>query len=87
MNVDIREIKEILKKLKKRDATLFKALQKKINQIASLDKESLQHFKNLRGGLKEYKRVHIGSYVLIFKIEEDTIIFTKFLHHDKAYKK
>lgn len=85
MIIDISLIKDILEKIKRKNNSLFKAVQKKILQIASLDKDSLQHFKNLRADLKDYKRVHVGSFVLMFKIQEDTIIFAKFCHHDEAY--
>ena len=85
MNIDASLIEEVLQKLKRKDAALFRAVQKKINQIASLDKTAIQHFKNLRRGLKDYKRVHVGSFVIMFKVEGDAIIFAKFGHHDEAY--
>ena len=85
MNINTTLIDSILAKLKVKDPALFRAGQKKICQIASLDRTTIQHFKNLRGNLKDYKRVHIGSYVLMFKVEQDTIIFARFLHHDNAY--
>ena len=86
MKIDVSHLQKDLKKLKKRNPALFLALRKKVIQIASLDKDSLMHFKNLRHDLKNYKRVHVGSYVLLFKIEEDVIIFDRFLHHDEAYE-
>ena len=85
MNIDISLIEDKLSKLKRKDPTLFIAIQKKICQIASFDNNAVQHFKNLRRDLKDYKRVHIKSYVLIFKIEGNTLIFAKFCHHDEAY--
>lgn len=87
MNIDTSLIEDVLLTLKKKDPALFSALQKKICQIALLDKTAIEHFKNLRAGLKDYKRVHVGSFVLMFKVEENTIIFAKFLHHDEAYKR
>jgi len=85
MNIDITRIQDTLKKLKRKNPSLFKAIQKKVNQIAELDKVAIQHFKNLRGDLSNYKRVHVGSFILMFKVEGDTIIFDKFRHHDEAY--
>ncbi|MBN2127065.1 MAG: hypothetical protein JW703_01575 [Candidatus Diapherotrites archaeon] len=85
MKIDVSALEDTLKKLKKKDISLFNALQKKIIQIAELDKQTIHHFKNLRKPLNEFKRVHIGSYVLMFKVEEDTVIFDKFVHHDEAY--
>ena len=85
MNINTTLIDDILIKLKRKDFALFSAVQNKIHQIAQLDIVTIQHFKNLRGDLKDYKRVHVGSFVLMFKIEKDTIIFARFIHHDDAY--
>jgi YafQ family addiction module toxin component len=81
------ELKRTLVILKRRDKSTYQALEKKIFQIASSDTVSIKHFKNLRGSLSDFKRIHIGSYVLLFRIEGDTIIFEYFDHHDKIYKK
>jgi mRNA-degrading endonuclease RelE of RelBE toxin-antitoxin system len=86
MNLDSSLIEETLKKLKKKDINLFKALEKKIIQISQLNYEELQHFKNLKSPLNQYKRIHVGSYVLMFKIEDEVIILSEFKHHDEAYK-
>ena len=85
MNIDTSRIEKVLRKLKQKDPILFKAVQRKINQIAVLDKTSIEHFKNLRGSLSGYKRAHAGSFVLMFKVEKDVIIFDSFRHHDDAY--
>ena len=85
MKIDITLIGGVLEKVRRKNPALFIAVQKKICQIAQLDKTTIQHFKNLRGNLKDYKRVHVGSFVLMFKVEEDTIIFARFMHHDDAY--
>ena len=80
MNCDLTQIEEEISKLKRKNPALFFALTKKINQIISLNYEELQHFKNLRSPLNDYKRVHVG------KVSKDKIIFAEFKHHDKAYK-
>ena len=85
MNIDTSGIEKILRKLKQKDQPLFRAVQRKINQIAQLDEKSLSHFKNLRGDMSKYKRVHVGSFVLMFKVENNTLIFGKLSHHDEAY--
>jgi len=85
MNIDTTRIQDTLRKFKRKDPALFRAIQKKVNQIAELDKVAIQHFKNLRGDLSNYKRVHVGSFILMFKVEGDTIIFDRFRHHDEAY--
>jgi mRNA-degrading endonuclease RelE of RelBE toxin-antitoxin system len=37
--------------------------------------------------MSDYKLVHIGSFVLFFKHEKNVIVFDRFVHHGKAYKK
>lgn len=85
MNIDTTTIDKLLEKLKRKDPVLFAAVQKKIIQISELDSADIQHFKNLRGNLCDYKRVHVGRFVLMFKVEGDTIIFDRLRHHDDAY--
>ena len=72
-------------KLAHRDKILALAVRNKIAQIIGSDIIFINHFKNLRGSLSQYKRVHAGSFVLMFKVEKDTIIFDRFRHHDDAY--
>lgn len=89
-----------LDKLAHRDKALALAVRKKIVQIKAGNPAFLEHFKNarlrrasfqppvgrnLKGPLKEYKRAHVGSFVLLFKIEGNLIIFVELLHHDEAY--
>ena len=86
MNIDISGIENLLEKLKRKDLALFRSVQRKINQIARLDEAAVRHFKNLRGDLSDYKRVHVGSFVLMFKVEGGTVIFASLVHHDDAYR-
>jgi len=72
--------------LKQKDKKTYETLQKKILQIASCDKHTIEHYKNLRGNLRDFHRVHIGSFVLIFRVTDDTIVFEEFEHHDTIYK-
>jgi mRNA-degrading endonuclease RelE of RelBE toxin-antitoxin system len=80
------DLKKVFDKIGRKDKVLAINISKKIKQIISSDHSFVEHLKNLKGGLKNYKRVHIGSFVLMFKIENDVIIFDKFEHHDSAYK-
>ena len=70
--------------VKIRSSQLEKRLNHKIDE--SLDNP---HKKSLRNILKGKRRVHVGSYVLIYEINEreKTVIFHRFQSHDKAYKK
>ena len=73
-----------LQKVSKKDRVLYKAIMKKILQIA--DNPYLS--KPLHGKLKGKRRVQIGHFVLIYGIDEKEhrVIFLDFTHHDEAYK-
>lgn len=79
------ELEQMMTKLKKSDIALFKRVQKKIDPISNCDETTIHHFKNLRRGMSNYKRVHIGHFVLLFKIEKEVVIFDRFVHHKEAY--
>ena len=74
-----------LNKLAKKDRALALQIRKKISQIINCNEVTIQHFKNLRRDLSNYKRVHIGPFVLFFEIRDDIIIFDRLVHHDDAY--
>jgi len=82
-----KELRIILFKLERKDRNLSIAVNKKIKQIIACDETSIQHFKNLKGELSDYKRVQVGSFVLVFQVKRDIIIFRRFVHHDRIYKK
>ncbi len=73
-----KDVKEI-----KSDFELQKRLTKKIDNIG----ENPYHYKPLGNVLKNRRRTHIGSFVLIFEIleEEKIVVFHTFKHHDDAY--
>ncbi|MBI4044196.1 MAG: addiction module toxin RelE [Candidatus Diapherotrites archaeon] len=84
------ELEETLKRLFKKDRQTYEAAMKKIEEIASRDENTIDFYKNLRYGLKEYKRVHIAkNLVLLFKVfkKEKFILFDRLEHHDNAYKR
>lgn len=84
------ELKSIIEKLSKKDTKRVKIITKKIEQIINSDNISIQHYKNLRYDLKEFKGVHIdSSFVLVFKVDmqKNFILFVDFDHHDRIYKK
>lgn len=79
------ELLKHLQKLSKKDRVLYEVVMKKIDEIISCGK--LDHYKNLRKPMNEYQRVHVrSSFVLIFKEEEEKILFCDLDHHDKIYK-
>jgi len=77
------EFKKQLKKLKKKDKSMYERLQKKIKQIL-LEPVYLKYLKNI---LKEEQRVQLGPFVLRFSSKKNKVYFITFKHHDIAYKK
>ena len=78
--------KRILKKLYKKDKITYKRVMAKIQEIINSE---VNHYKNLRHDLKDFKRVQIGEKVLVFKFDKKNkrISFENFTHHDKIYLK
>ena len=80
------KLQKILDKLSKKNGEIYEQIIKKINEIINSD--NVGHYKNLRHDLKEFKRVHIGHFVLTFKLDKNKnlISFEDFDHHDNIYK-
>ena len=80
-----KNLDRILAKLQKKDKQLYENLLNKMNEV--LNSADIGHYKNLKYSLKEYKRAHVGSFVLIFKYDKqnDMIYFSDFDHHDNIY--
>lgn len=74
----------IMTKLFKKDPKTRERIIKKIQEIINSD---VEHYKNLRYYLKEFKRVQIGEKVLVFRFDKknNVISFEDFDHHDKIY--
>ena len=75
---------KVLKKLFKKDRSKYESIIKKIEEV--VNSSDLSYYKNLRYNLKDTKRVHIGSFVLIFRVIGDVIYFDDIDHHDNIYK-
>jgi YafQ family addiction module toxin component len=78
------DVFKAFKKLVKKDKTQLEAINKKIDQILA---DPLQ-FKPLKHPFVGLRRVHIGSFVLIYAVLEDskTVRVVKYKHHDDAYQ-
>ena len=79
------EITRKLKKLKKKDFNHYKTIRKKMDWIL----ENPGHrYKELRHKMQGLRRVHIGHFVLVFKIDDvnKTIYFQDYDHHDNIYR-
>jgi len=82
-SLEIREnVDKIFRMLSRKDKVSFEYINKKIKEIL----ESPYHFKPLRKPLQNFRRVHIGSFVLIYSVDENkkAITIEKYEHHDKV---
>ena len=77
-----KNVKRKLIKLAKKDPQKLQVIKSKILEIL----ENPLHYKNLRKPLNHLRRVHIGSFVLVFSIIGNKVIIENFEHHDKVYK-
>ncbi len=76
------EFERILKSLKKQPS-LLKDLELRIERVV----REPELGKPLRNVLRNYRRVHIGSHVLIYEIRQNEVRLMDFDHHDRVYKK
>jgi mRNA-degrading endonuclease RelE of RelBE toxin-antitoxin system len=72
-------------RLSKKDSKQMDAISKKINEIL----EDPHAFKPMRFPLSGMRRVHFGSYVLLFSIDEQrrTVVLEDYEHHDSVYRR
>lgn len=80
-------LQKILNKLSKKDNALYEQVMKKIEEV--INSPDVEHYKNLRYNMKDFKRVHVGHFVLIFKFDKlnNLVKFEDFEHHDRIYKR
>lgn len=84
-SLEVREhVDRIFRKLAKKDSKQMEVLSKKINEIL-MDPRA---FKPMRFPLSGMRRVHFGSYVLLFSIDEQrkTVVLEDYEHHDNVYR-
>jgi mRNA-degrading endonuclease RelE of RelBE toxin-antitoxin system len=72
----LNDIKDI-----KKDKILLERLHKKIDEIL----KNPEHYPVKKYELKGKRAAHIGSFVVVFEIKDNEVIFLKFKHHDYAY--
>jgi mRNA-degrading endonuclease RelE of RelBE toxin-antitoxin system len=62
----------------------LEAITKKLIELA----EDQHRFKPLSNVMKSFRRMHFGSFVLIFSIDEQrmTVVLEGYQHHDIAYR-
>jgi len=80
----VEKVDRVFKKLRKKDLIQFEAVSKKINEIL----ENPQQFKRLKSPMQHMRRVHVGSFVLVYYVNEDRRVVTirRYEHHDNVYK-
>jgi len=78
------EITRKLAKLKKKDVKQYQNVRKKIDWILANPEHK---YKDLHYDMKGMNRVHVGHFVLIFRINavKKIISFEDYDHHDKIY--
>ena len=80
------EITRKLAKLKKKNLAHYQIVRRKMDWIL----ENPEHrYKDLHYSMKGISRVHIGHFVLAFRIDNinKIIYFEDYDHHDKIYKR
>ena len=72
-------------KMGKKDKKQLETINKKIFEI----RENPHRFKPLSNIMKGFRRIHFGSFVLIYSIDEKnkTVALEDFDHHDNIYGK
>lgn len=77
-------VDKIFSKLAKKNPNQMEIISKKIQEIL----EEPHRFKPMRFPLAGRRRVHFGSFVLLFSIDEQrkTVILEDYEHHDRIYK-
>ena len=83
-------LKGKIQRMKRKDPKRIEILHKKVKQIINSDEFTIEHYKNLRYGQSDKKRVHIDkSFVLTFKYDKERkfVLFLDFDHHNNVYKR
>ena len=77
------DVEAALRKLAKKDPVRFGQLEKKLLELA----DNPEIGKPLRKPLHGSRRLHIGHYVLVYKIDlkKQVIVLTDYAHHDEVY--
>jgi mRNA-degrading endonuclease RelE of RelBE toxin-antitoxin system len=87
MDFDITDhLQKKLDKIGKKDKVLAQIFYKKMKEIVSKDKNSINTYKNLRSPLNQFKRIHLtDNYILIFTTQGSKIIFIDIKHWDNLF--
>ena len=86
MKVEFRKCFEKDLKKKARESELRLSIRKTIEQV--IEAKSIWDIRNLKKLKAEgnYYRIRLGNYRIGLKIEEDTVVFVRFLHRREIYR-
>lgn len=78
------ELVKKLSKLRKKDPKQYRIVRKKMDRISTNPRH---RYKDIHHSMKGIKRVHIGHFVLVFRIDniKKIVSFEDYDHHDKIY--
>ena len=83
--LEIRErVDRTFRKLAKRNSKQMEIIGKKIQEIL----DDAHRFKTMHFPLAGMSRVHFGSFILMFSIDEQrkTVVLEDYEHHDEVYR-
>jgi len=80
----VEKVDKIFKKLSRKDPEHFTALSKKVQEILI----NPQQFKPLKAPMQHMRRIHVGSFVLVYDVNEAKKVVTlrRYEHYDSVYK-
>jgi mRNA interferase RelE/StbE len=85
MQVEFKE--SFIKDLSKANFTTRNKVKSVIEQIELAESlNSIAHVKKLKGTVLPYYRIRVGDYRIGIKLENDKIIFVRFLHRKEMYR-
>jgi mRNA-degrading endonuclease RelE of RelBE toxin-antitoxin system len=83
--LEVREhVDRVFRKLSRRDPAQMEAIRKKIGEVL----EDPHSFKPMHFPLAGMRRIHFGSFVLLFSVDEErkTVVLEDYQHHDRIYR-
>jgi YafQ family addiction module toxin component len=79
------KVDKIFRKLARKNPEQLEAVTKKLAELV----EEPHRFKPLSNVMKGFRRIHFGSFVLLFSIDEKrkVVVVEDYEHHDNVYRK
>lgn len=83
------KLRRRVRKLAKKDRVLAINFKRKIEEVVSHNRTTIDTYKTLKSPMNRFKRIHLtDNFVLLFTVDkkEKHILFVDILHWDKAYR-